>query len=78
MECWATDLLAVLRGDLGPIAISFGRSLFWNALPQRFRFELLEELYRFSHPLRRPAAVYRVYERLLQGCAATEPLVLPR
>src|SRR5262249_23649042 len=24
IECWATDLLAILKGELGPIALSFG------------------------------------------------------
>src|SRR5205085_6316530 len=55
-ECWATDMLAVLRGDIGPIALMFGRARLLNALPQRFRFDLLEGMSRVSHPLSRPDA----------------------
>src|SRR5262249_42013355 len=39
MECWATDLLANLGGDLGAIALNFGRARLWNALPDRFYFD---------------------------------------
>lgn len=62
-ECWVTDLLAVLRGEIGPISLMFGRARLWNALPQRFRFDLLEGMTRVSHPLRRPAEYLRIYER---------------
>jgi hypothetical protein len=64
MECWASDLLAVLRGDLGPIALTFGRARLWNALPTRFGFDVFGDLYRMSHPLRRPAQTLATYERL--------------
>src|SRR5262249_32081043 len=57
-------VLAVLEGELGPLALSFGRSFPWNALPRRFQFDVFGELYRVSHPLRRPAAFLRNYERL--------------
>lgn len=73
MECWATDFLAVLSGELGPIALSFGRSFMWNALPARFNFNIVGELYRMSHPLRRPNEFYRIYQRLLQKHGAPKP-----
>jgi hypothetical protein len=63
LSCWATDLLAVLRGELGPIAIQLGRATVWNALPRRFRFDVFDDLYRASHPLRHPEAFLRNYER---------------
>jgi hypothetical protein len=72
MECWASDLLAVLRGDLGPIALTFGRARLWNALPTRFGFDVFGDLYRMSHPLRRPAQTLAVYERLYAESAGAE------
>jgi hypothetical protein len=48
LECWASDLLAVLDGALGPIALTYGRARLWNALPQRFRFDIFGKLYRVS------------------------------
>jgi len=75
LSCWASDLLAVLRGELGPIAIQFGRATLWNALPRRFRFDIFDDLYRTSHPLRRPEAFLRTYEALWKAASAT-PVVL--
>jgi hypothetical protein len=76
MECWATDLLAVLSGELGPISISFGRAFLWNQKPDFFNFNIFGELYRMSHPLRRPAEYFRTYERLWKKCAGVQPVIL--
>lgn len=78
IEVWASDLGAVLEGALGPIALTFGRSRLWNALPQRFSFEIFPELHRLSHPLRRPAAYTATYERLAAATRATVPVVKHR
>lgn len=78
LECWAADMLAVLGGELGPIALSYGRAALWNALPERFNFNIFGELYRISHPLRRPAEVYRTYERLVRKSAGTRPVIQHR
>ena len=78
MECWGSDLLAILGGDLGPIALNFGRARLWNALPERFFFDLFAELHRVSHPLRRPAEYLRTYQRLLAECANVTPTVFRR
>ena len=75
IECWATDLLAVLRGELGPITLAYGRATFWNALPQGFRFDLFEALFRLSHPLRRPADFLRTYRRLWDENRSVPPQV---
>jgi hypothetical protein len=75
IECWATDLLAVLGGDLGPIALNFGRARLWNASPERFVFDLLGELHRFSHPLRRPAEYLRTYQHLWARTGIVEPTI---
>jgi hypothetical protein len=77
-ECWAPDFLAVLRGELGPIALTYARARLWNALPERFRFDLFGELYRMSHPLRRPAEYLRLYQRLWAGAKDVEPIVFRR
>jgi hypothetical protein len=77
LACHATDLYAVLRGELGPIALTFGRARLWNALPQRFAFDIFGELARVSHPLRNPAQTARTYARLREGTATIAP-VIPR
>ncbi|MEO6954541.1 MAG: MBL fold metallo-hydrolase [Polyangia bacterium] len=75
LECWASDLDAVIAGELGPIALTYGRSRLWNALPTRFHFDVFSDLYRVSHPLRRPAATLRVYEKLLARAHGIEPRI---
>src|ERR1051326_2478621 len=78
VECWATDLLAVLKGELGPIALSFGRARLWNALSERFLFDFFGDLYRVSHPLRRPAEYLRTYQRLWTRSADTPTTIFHR
>jgi hypothetical protein len=78
LECWAADLLAVLDGELGPIALTFGRARVWNALPSRLDVTIFEELNRTSHPLRRPAAYARLYDRLWSSCSDTRPAIFGR
>jgi Beta-lactamase superfamily domain len=75
MECWATDLLSVLDGELGPIALLFGRARLWNFLPGRLNFDPFAELYRVSHPLRRPDAMLRVYQREWAKAAGMTPAI---
>ena len=78
MECWATDLLAVLSGEMGDIALLFGRALLWNALPNRLNFDVFGELQKASCPLRLPAEYLRLYERLLADCGQVTPMVPAR
>jgi L-ascorbate metabolism protein UlaG (beta-lactamase superfamily) len=75
VECWASDLAAILRGELGPIALLFGRAAVWNAAPQRFDFDPFAALHRASHPLRRPREYLATYRRLLAACADVAPVV---
>jgi hypothetical protein len=76
IECWASDLLAVLKGELGPIALSFGRARLWNAFSEQFLFDFFGDLYRMSHPLRRPAEYLRTYRRIWKNSAnSTAPTV---
>jgi hypothetical protein len=78
LECWASDLLAVLDAGLGPIALTFGRARVWNAQPARLRFDIFHDLHRFSHPLRRPAEYLRLYERLLAPVRDARPAYFAR
>jgi hypothetical protein len=71
LECWAADLHAILCGELGPIALTFGRARLWNAIATRFHFDIFGALYGVSHPLRRPAAYLATYERLWSESAST-------
>ncbi len=78
IECWASDFLAVLRGELGPIALTYGRARLWNELAGTLRFDIFGELYRMSHPLRRPAQVLALYRRLWSQARETAPLLFKR
>ena len=75
LECWASDLAAVLDGAIGPIALTYGRARLWNALPARFHFDIFGEMYRVSHPLRRPAEYAKIYDRAWQEVAGTVPTI---
>jgi hypothetical protein len=75
LECWASDLLRVLRGDYGPIALTFGRARLWNAAPDVVADVIFDELSRVSHPLRRPAETLRAYERVWESLPAGRPRV---
>ncbi len=77
LECWASDFAAVLAGELGPIALTFGRSTLWNALPTRLRFDLFADLSLVSHPLRRPVAYLATYRRQWAALESTPPLIEP-
>lgn len=78
LTCWATDLLAIFDGELGSIALSFGRAQLWNALPGHFRFDVFAELQKVSHPRRRPAEYLRIYERILTSCPTASPTLRHR
>src|SRR5262249_34887021 len=78
IECWATDLLAILNGELGPIALSFGRARLWNALSEQFLFDFCSDLYRMRHPLRSAAEYLRAYQRLWTRSANTVPTIFHR
>jgi hypothetical protein len=65
LECWATDLLAVLRFELEAGYLTLGRCRTWNAAPERLRCELDLELALFTHPLRAPARALEQYRRVV-------------
>lgn len=73
MECWATDFLALCRGELGPHAIAFGRGRVWTSLG---RLEAsFRDLCLYFHPLRRPSQFLGLYRRLREQHACLTPLV---
>lgn len=76
LTCWASDMLAILSGELAPLAISFGRARLWNHKPRHFNFNIVAELDRMSHPLRRPAEYFRTYERLWKKNADCKPVIM--
>ncbi len=65
IECWASDLLALLEGELGPSALCYaGRLRTWNHAARHLYFSP-ETLWVFAHPLRRPGPAAALYRRLL-------------
>jgi hypothetical protein len=65
VECWASDLLGLLRTEFSAAALLFGRYRSWNALPERFALHIVGELMHYAHPLRQPAGYEALYRRLL-------------
>lgn len=64
LECWASDLLALLGGDIAPSALCFsGRARHWNHAPQTLRMTA-HELWQFAHPLHRPDVALRLYRKI--------------
>jgi hypothetical protein len=78
LECWASDMTAVLAGEMGPIALTYGRATLWNALPKRFRFDIFADMNLASHPLRRPAAYLETYRRQYRAAETTRPAIAAR
>ncbi len=71
LECWASDLLALLRGDIGPSALCYsGRMRSWNNNPEHLRVSPWL-LWHFSHPLRRPRVASRLYTALREALVDT-------
>jgi hypothetical protein len=66
IELWATDFLAMCRGELGPIAIPFGRGRVWTASPDHF-VPSFRDLCLYFHPLRRPEQFLRLYRSQVEA-----------
>jgi hypothetical protein len=66
LECWATDLLAVLRMEMVSGYLLLGRVRCWNAAPEQVPIDALEAISIFGHPLRHPARALALYRRMLQ------------
>ncbi|MFO0651133.1 MAG: MBL fold metallo-hydrolase [Polyangiales bacterium] len=64
IECWGSDLHAVLCGTMGPLGIVYGGSRIWSfAAPGAAPFTL-EALWQFLHPMRRPTQTLALYRAL--------------
>ncbi|MCB9706777.1 MAG: MBL fold metallo-hydrolase [Myxococcales bacterium] len=75
IECWASDLLGLFAGELGPSALCYaGRLRVWNHAPRRL-WVSPHLLWTFAHPLRRPAATARLYRRLVAAAGAITPVI---
>src|SRR5262249_46587280 len=66
-ECWATDLLALLRGEVASTALLFARCRHWNACPDVLGFDLDHFLVEYAHPLRQPERFLALYRKILAG-----------
>lgn len=75
-ECWATDLLGVLRGRLPPTALYIGHCHEWAIDVELF--DLTAVLAGYSHPLRMPEQFLARWRELLAGLPAVEPVVRAR
>jgi hypothetical protein len=64
-ECWATDLLALLRAEIASTALLFARCRHWNAAPEIFGFDLDHFLVEYAHPLRQPDRFRALYRKIL-------------
>ena len=65
LRMWATDLLALFDGDLGPSAVCYtGRLRAWNHQPDRLRVGP-QLLWTFAHPLHRPDVARRLYDQIV-------------
>jgi hypothetical protein len=62
-ECWATDLLAQLRGEIASASLALGRSRQLAAGAEPFDLDLYLMMY--AHPLRHPARFLALYRRVI-------------
>jgi hypothetical protein len=70
LECWATDLLELFRGDIPLAALAGGRHRVWSNAQGAFGggglgSQLLMLLTFYMHPLRRPARALESYRKWL-------------
>jgi hypothetical protein len=74
-ECWASDLLAVLRAELSANTLLFGRARARFGIPDRYPYSLFDEILRYVHPLRHPARFRALYERVRSRFEDVEPVI---
>lgn len=74
LECYARDLLACMRGEIPPSALTFGHARVWDVT--RSLPSLRSALWLYHHPLRRPDAYLGMYRRILQSLPEC-PHVIP-
>lgn len=64
IECWASDLLAILRFDLYAGHITLGRYRKWNSLPGQMTCDLEADLTLYTHPLLHPERTLALYRKM--------------
>jgi hypothetical protein len=74
LECWATDLLAILRFELFSGYMLVGRYRKWNCVSDRLRCDLDADLALYTHPLRHPDRTLELYRKT---ASALGPVVGP-
>ena len=77
-ECWASDLLGLFEGRVGPSALCYsGRLRCWNRAADRLRISP-HLLWLFSHPLHRPDVARVLYDNVAASCGAVSVEVQPQ
>lgn len=77
-ECWASDLLALFEGRVGPSALCYsGRLRCWNLAADRLRVSP-HLLWLFSHPLHRPDVARALYDNVAASCGSVVVEVRPQ
>jgi hypothetical protein len=71
IECWASDLYAVMRLELFSGYFLAGRYRQWNEVRDRMARELDLEIMVYTHPLRHPARTLALYRETVAELAAT-------
>jgi hypothetical protein len=74
-ECWAADLLALLRGEVASTTLLFARCRHWNASPELLGFDFDRYLVEYAHPLRMPERFLALYRRVLAALPDQPPRV---
>jgi hypothetical protein len=67
LECWATDLLAVFRGEFEPRILSLGHARPWAISRDLDLFS--QAIWKFFHPLRHPENCLARYRDVLRSLA---------
>jgi hypothetical protein len=75
-ECYGRDLLELLRGNLSPSALVFGRMRHWGAQSDRVGFD--GQLFMYAHPLQDPDRALEFYRRLAAATPDERPCVFAR
>jgi hypothetical protein len=70
-ECWATDLLALLRAEIASPSLALARSRHFATGAELFDLDLY--LMEYAHPLRQPARFLELYRRVIASQRTASP-----
>jgi hypothetical protein len=74
IECWASDLCGLFRGELGPTTVVFDKSRTWTLAPKALPIDPFNLFWFYFHPLNKPDRFLSLYRR----CLAKEPETVER